>query len=873
MAGRLTSLAVDLKRIFPEWQTAVGTAELFLEDFSYDTWDVPEAALGLTLNDGDFAAKLTGQALGSGLTITAGGEFERSAVVEGNFDLEQIAGDLNVEKLEEVLVALDGKYDMPVDFTKFPESDIGGPWAVNFGEEGFESAEADLTMKAKEAEATSVRLNAKYEKDLVTILNLDADGMEFSGNFNLAAKTYEAKQVLSRFDSSRIIPWLEGVGQEAPGSAVVSMDWEASGNFGENQNQGTLKDLDLVWTWKQPEEGEAKAPISATGELITYDWPGSVDLNGLVIKTEGQVIKLDAELAEQLLNLEKFSWSEGETELAEGSGTLPVPEDFSDLQGFLETNTDPLDLKIETKTLPLSKLRPWVPALEQIDEEATGKVDIAIAGSLAEPQVDLRVELREISSPTQPQVPNTDVTLNVNTKDGIAKISAEALADDYAPAILEAEMPFLPKKWAANPETIKAEEITGKLDLPRIDLSRFQSLVPGAVELGGVAEGKVVVDGTVGEPVIDADLNLVGGKFRLDNNSVPGLDGIDLDISTDLENVTIKGGIQDVEGGNMTLNGTLGLKSATGEGLGDLDVSLRARGIPALRNEFLIVRANADINVKGTMAQSLVSGEVSIIDSVFYKDMDLIPVGKPFLEPSAAALPSVDSPSNPGAAVPAPFSDWTANILVQTTDPILVRGNLGKGKVDVSLRIEGRLGDPKPTGTVRLRDAVASLPFSTLTIKEGFVRFTPKTGFDPVLEIRGTAEPRPYRVSVYAYGPASDPQLVLTSQPPLPENEIMTLLATGTTSAGLEDSQAASSRAMQLLIEELRRGRFLFGDKLRPVLGLLDNVDFSIAESDPYDSGTYNSATLKLSEKWYVSAGLGAEGDQRVLAIWRLRFK
>ncbi len=101
----------------------------------------------------------------------------------------------------------------------------------------------------------------------------------------------------------------------------------------------------------------------------------------------------------------------------------------------------------------------------------------------------------------------------------------------------------------------------------------------------------------------------------------------------------------------------------------------------------------------------------------------------------------------------------------------------------------------------------------------------------------------------------------------------MTLLATGTTSAGLEDSQAASSRAMQLLIEELRRGRFLFGKQLRPVLGLLDNVDFSLAESDPYDSGTYNSATLKLSEKWYVSAGIGAEGDQRVLAIWRLRFK
>lgn len=78
---------------------------------------------------------------------------------------------------------------------------------------------------------------------------------------------------------------------------------------------------------------------------------------------------------------------------------------------------------------------------------------------------------------------------------------------------------------------------------------------------------------------------------------------------------------------------------------------------------------------------------------------------------------------------------------------------------------------------------------------------------------------------------------------------------------------------MQLLIEELRRGRFLFGKQLRPLLGLLDNVDFSLSETDPYDSDSYNSATLKLSDKWYISAGLGEEGEQRVLGIWRLRFR
>jgi autotransporter translocation and assembly factor TamB len=470
-------------------------------------------------------------------------------------------------------------------------------------------------------------------------------------------------------------------------------------------------------------------------------------------------------------------------------------------------------------------------------------------------------------------LPKTDVSLKIDAKDGVAEISAEATALNYAPATLKASMPFRPRKWADDPKVFIGEAIEGNLKLPRLELSRFQSLIPGAERLGGVATGEVVIRGTVGDPKVDGRLNLSGGSLKLEGDVIPGLEGVNFDIQTDLGEVTIKGEVDDLEGGNLTINGTLGLKNESGEGLGALDVSVRGRGVPVVRNDFLIMRANMDLNVKGTMESSLVSGEVGVIDSVFYKDIELIPIGKPFLGPSPAALPALNTPDNPGEAVPEAFQEWTVNVSVKTVDPILIRGNLGEGEVDASLRIEGKLGNPQPTGTVRLRDTAARLPFSTLEVSEGTLTFSPKTGFDPIVELRGNAEPRPYRIQVYAYGRMSDPQLVLTSQPPLPENEIMTLLATGTTSLGLEDSQAAASRATQLLIEELRRGRFLFGKQLRPVLGLLDNMDFSIADQDPYDSDSYNSATLKLSDKWFISAGLGAEGDQRVMAIYRLRIR
>jgi hypothetical protein len=114
--------------------------------------------------------------------------------------------------------------------------------------------------------------------------------------------------------------------------------------------------------------------------------------------------------------------------------------------------------------------------------------------------------------------------------------------------------------------------------------------------------------------------------------------------------------------------------------------------------------------------------------------------------------------------------------------------------------------------------------------------------------------------------------LVLTSNPPLPDHEIMTLLASGTTTSGLENPQAASARALQLFVEELRRGRFRVGKSLRPVLTMLDRVDFSLAEADPYTSESFSTATLSITDRWFLSAGVGATGDTRVLAIWRLTF-
>jgi len=45
-----------------------------------------------------------------------------------------------------------------------------------------------------------------------------------------------------------------------------------------------------------------------------------------------------------------------------------------------------------------------------------------------------------------------------------------------------------------------------------------------------------------------------------------------------------------------------------------------------------------------------------------------------------------------------------------------------------------------------------------------------------------------------------------------------------------------------------------------------------VAEQDSFSSESYSTATLRLTDRWYLSAGMSGEGDSRVMGIWRLRF-
>ena len=75
--------------------------------------------------------------------------------------------------------------------------------------------------------------------------------------------------------------------------------------------------------------------------------------------------------------------------------------------------------------------------------------------------------------------------------------------------------------------------------------------------------------------------------------------------------------------------------------------------------------------------------------------------------------------------------------MIKSKDPFLIRGNLATGNAIVDMKLAGTGLHPQLQGQVRLENFDATLPFSTLTIRLGFLYFDPDDPLNPRIELQG----------------------------------------------------------------------------------------------------------------------------------------
>ncbi|MCH7224612.1 translocation/assembly module TamB domain-containing protein [Haloferula sp. A504] len=861
LEASLRSLDLRADKIDGGLDTLIADLSLGLEGVDFDGWSSESLTLSAGLAaDSDATATLDGKVLGSLVKLELNAALDRSASLLPT----RADATLTSPDFQPAHTYLRDRFAADENAPPPPASSLELTAESTFTDGVPAIARATLDLPGGEG-TPPLQLKARWKEALIIVDELTTRGLRLSGDFSPQALTYHGDTTLEAFSPASLRPWLAPWGIAIPDGIAATLTWKGGGGIKEASHEGDFKIAEVTW-----EREEETSPLVAMAEG-SYDWPRSVALDSLTVRQDTQTIRSRLKLADRVLALEELEWNDGGDTLASGTASIPVPEDLVDWKALLR-ETRPITVDFQTPELPLSKLHPFLPKDVRFPEASRAKVEIDLTGTPAAPELVAKVQAKSLGLVSQPKVPPASLELDAVGKGHDLKVDGAVITADYPPAKISLVTNWDPALWAEDPETVKAAKLDGDLAIADLNLSSLAVLLPKARQLDGSLDAELQVGGTVGTPEPRATVTLEGGTLRMQDPEVPRIGKGTVKVSATPEEVTIDTISAEVSAGTVSLSGTVGLEQWKP---GVLDLTLKADSAPAIRNESMIVRLDADLALKGPWETAGLSGTVEVVDSLFFKDIELLPIGKPMTNVAEPKLPAIDAPppEKLSARVPEPFVNWPLDVTLKTRSPFLIRGNLANGEVYLDARVRGTVGKPRPTGEAKLREIVAQLPFSKLEIKEGKVILRPDKPFNPVLDIRGTSRIRPYDITVYISGPISDPRIQPTSSPPLPETEIMTLIATGTTTEGLEDPGAATARATQLLIEEARRGRIGAVKVLRPVFRVLDKVEFQVGEADPYSSKKFNSVSFDIDDNWVLTAGISEQGNTRTKVTYLFRFR
>lgn len=203
----------------------------------------------------------------------------------------------------------------------------------------------------------------------------------------------------------------------------------------------------------------------------------------------------------------------------------------------------------------------------------------------------------------------------------------------------------------------------------------------------------------------------------------------------------------------------------------------------------------------------------------------------------------------------------------------MIRGNLANGGALVDMKLSGTGLEPRLDGSVRLQNVEATLPFSRLEIAQGFLYFNPDDPLNPGLDLQGTSLIRDYTIRVYVYGTANAPEAVFTSEPPLPQEEIISLLATGTTREELlSGGNVLAGRAVMLLGQQLYQKVFKKGQRTT-TNSAFDRLQVDVGGVDPRTGQQTATARYRVSDKVLLVGDIGVQGDFRGTVKYLIRFR
>jgi autotransporter translocation and assembly factor TamB len=722
---------------------------------------------------------------------------------------------------------------------------------------GQEIAAEKLVVKQLSIE-TAIANNTAFLNDLTATLN-EKDYVNARGTVELQKPfKYTGAVTANLADLSTFAPLLAPAGKKTPLAGSLVVNWHGQGEVATFKNNG---DLNL-----KLEHGRYADLQNLQANVEAHYTPQELNVPIVFLGSDKLSFQAILRAKDSTLEIDKIQIDQGTAKYATAYASLPFVWSNlgTDRKAFPPHGK--VAINFQSENIDLAKLFRDLGA----EPPAAGQLSVKLdaQGPLDQLVASLDLQLQSLRADAVKQLEPATVNVGMRLQNNELRIDGKVQQPRIQPVQIEARLPLNISRLLAEKKLDERTPISAKIQMPRSSVNFVRQFVPVLNQLDGTVALDVNIGGTIAKPDLSGSANMNINVARFENATLPALTNFKALLNFRQNRLSFDRFGGDLAGGPFTLGGSIDLPKLTEP---KFDLHLKANSVLVARNDDLTARVDADIKVEGPLKSANVSGQVLTTNSRFLKNIDIIPIGLP-----GRPAPQPEPPSSaPRLSFPnPPLRDWKFDVVIKSKDPFLIRGNLATGGAIIDMKLAGTGLHPELQGQVRLENFDATLPFSTLTIRLGFLYFDPDDPLNPRIELQGESLIRDYTIHAYIYGTAHSPQAVFSSEPPLPQEEIISLLATGTTREELTGGgNVLASRAVLLLGKELYRKIFKKGNEAPKSDSVFNRLDVEFGNTDPRTGEQTATARYKVSEHVVLIGDLGVQGGFRGLVKYLIRFR
>jgi translocation and assembly module TamB len=370
-----------------------------------------------------------------------------------------------------------------------------------------------------------------------------------------------------------------------------------------------------------------------------------------------------------------------------------------------------------------------------------------------------------------------------------------------------------------------------------LDLRLLTGFLP-ALQANGPAQINASFEGPFDRPRITGKVHIEKASARVADFPT-GMSDITGDLVFDatrlfFENLTAESG-----GGTLHLTGSVNYVESPLR----YDVTVRTDHVRIRYPEGMSWLLGGSLRLTGTPSSGVLSGRV-VIDRVTMTQG---------LEVASVLVSSKGSISGPSTTSPF-LRNLQFDITALSASDARMEWPSAELEAEANLRVRGTWEHPIILGHIHILAGDMTFHGDRYRVARGDLNFANPFRLDPVLNVEATTTIQQYEITLNFNGPASKLTLAYRSDPPLPANDIITLLALGQTSSeatirggGTGATQSASSGASAILSEAVSSQ---VGGRLERLFGITRfRVDPGLAEVGSTSSSQNAAARVTVEQQ------------------------